>query len=217
MPFNLVARVTAQAWNDRGGLVDLGETAIEVADRVMKLSADKVRALDQDPELRESMVAERVKHKVRRHDGPVRVVLRADDVAAALGAAMGRPRFAAKQLTDTHLRRMRRLLATELREIAHRQATHESDLRLRTALAALQDLTNGELNAAVRQERARRQTHTDEREAATKPSVPARDQVAPLPPGAASAAIGGTDATAKSTVMPGCRDAGDGLAEDAQR
>ena len=217
MPFNLIARVTAQAWNDRGGLVDLGETTIEVADRVLKLSADQVRALDQDPELRESMVAERVDHEARRHDGPVRVVLRADDVATALGAAMGRPRFAAQQLTDAHLRRMRRLLAAELREIAHTQTTYESDLRLRTALAALRDLTNGELNAAVRQERARRQARTAERQAAARPGVPARDQVAPLPPGAASAAIGGTDATAKSTAMPGWRDARNGLAEDAQR
>ena len=217
MPFNLTARVTVQAWNDRGGLVDLGEATIEVADRVLKLSADQVRALDQDPELRESMVAERVEHEALCHDGPVRVVLRTDDVATALGAAMGRPRFAAKQLTDAHLRRMRRLLAAELREIAHRQATLESSLRLRSALAALRDLTNGELNAAVRQERARRQARTDEREAATRPGVPAQDQVAPLPPGAASAVIDGTDATAKSTAMPSCRDAGNGLAEDAQR
>ena len=156
MRLSITALVTLQEWDFNNNVQHLGECSVEVADRALALSADDVRKLDSDDQLAEGLVKGRVIGlDGEAFSGPNYISVSADDVVAAVGAALGEEIWL-EDLTDEHMSRARAVLRGGLAEISAAESRYESTRRMSAAMEVLAELSMAELDAVTALARAKK-------------------------------------------------------------
>lgn len=153
---SITARVTVQSWDRRDQAQDLGVVDVEVADRLLAMGADAIRALKDAAEAREHLVEGRVEHEGRLHEGPWHVDIELWNVAELIAGTLGLPgSFTINDLTDKHLRRTRRRLRTSLKLVQREMAELERSQRVREVEIALRRTSPREAAQLLRRHRDR--------------------------------------------------------------